>query len=340
MSVCLDIPRPRTGALAAAALLLSAVGSLAIAQGRNRAYIRGPSSPSGTGNSVLVRLPAGPGDSAYGGSAGPLQGGQGSFGVRRPGLPLSPVRAVSASSITRMAYRPLPACPFDLSQSPAEVRALDLVPRLRSVLLIGDDTADDPSASCLQAGHEANSLVPAGAGMFSKHMSDGQAALQAGGYIKAWGDFRMANIVQPRLAEAPVGMALAKLASAACSYSSAAIDFQEALRLMPSLPLVRLRPAGLLGQEAFATAVGRLERHLESDANDAEALLVLGLLRAFDGTTDQAKALLTRADQARRKYLTDDRLDADPVLAAVRTAQEALRTTTDAEEQRPREEER
>jgi len=323
VSIRLDIPRPRRIALAVAAVLLSAIVHSAPGQGRRSVYVHSPSSPTTTGEILLNRLRHAPAQSVYGGSAGPLLPERNPVNIRHS-TPRPMPTAAGSFSLNRLAYRPLPADPTGLltrSSSPVDGPALPAAP----FAFASFDTVRQASDSCLFVGREVNTLVPCDNGESVRHMGRGEAALRTGNCLQAWGHFRLAAICQPDLPEAPLGMALARLSTTIRSWSSVAVHMQQTVRLMPSLPLVRLRLADLLGgPDSYTQIVRKLERHMEAEADDAEAVLVLSLLRAFEGDRDQAAGLLARADRVRRATVPPDHLDTDPLLATVQTLRRTL----------------
>lgn len=323
MSIRLDIPRPRRIALAVAVVLLSAIVHSAPGQGRRSVYVHSPSSPTTTGETLLNRLRPSSAQSVYGGSAGPLLPERNPVNIRHS-TPRPMPTASGSFSLSRLAYRPLPADPTGLltrSGSPVDGPILPAAP----FVFASFDTVRQASDSCLLVGREVTSLVPCDDGEFARHMGRGEAALRTGNCLQAWGHFRLAAICQPNLPEAPLGMALAKLSTTIRSWSSVAVHMQQTVRLMPSLPLVRLRLADLLGgPDSYAQIVRKLERHVETEVDDAEALLVLSILRALEGARDQAAGLLARADRVRRATVPPGRLDTDPLLAVVQTLRRTL----------------
>jgi len=276
----------------------------------------------------MNRLRPAPTQSIYDGSAGPLLPERNLMNIRHS-APRPMPTAPGPFSFNRPAYDPLPADPTGLltrSSSPVDGPTLPTVPFAFAVI----DTVRQTCDSCLFVGREVTSLVPCDSGEFTARMGRGERALRTGDYLQAWGHFRLAAIGQPRLPEAPLGMALARLATAARSWSSVTVHMQQAVRLMPSLPLIRLRLADLLGgPDSYTRIVQKLERHVGTDADDAEGLLVLSLLRAFEGDRDRAVELLARADRVRRAVVPANRLDSDSLLTVVQTLRQTLNAATE-----------
>jgi len=130
-------------------------------------------------------------------------------------------------------------------------------------------------------------LVPDQPGQYRQMMHRGEELLRAGNFISAYETFKIADDIVRRSPEPLLDMAHAKFGSARLTYVFPAYYIRKALRYMPELPLVPLRPKAFYGSAAvFGDRIIRLETHLDENPNDGDALLVLAYFRWFADTPD------------------------------------------------------
>jgi len=125
-------------------------------------------------------------------------------------------------------------------------------------------------------------LVPDQPGQYRDMMFRGEELLKSGQFVSAYEHFRVANDIVGRTPEPLLDMAHARFGSARFSYASPAYYIRRALKYMPELPRVPLRPKAFFKSPAvFGDRIIRLETHLDEKPNDGDALLVLAYLRWF-----------------------------------------------------------
>ncbi len=150
-----------------------------------------------------------------------------------------------------------------------------------------------------QQGQAVTSLVPADAGLYKTYMERGENAMHAGNFVEAFAMFQMANDIEVKDPDSLVSMAHASFALARLSYYRSAYYLQKAIRYLPELPLVPLKPEGFFpNRETLAQKVGLLEDHVEASPRDAAGQLILAYFRWFQGQHAEARDALARARSA------------------------------------------
>ena len=171
----------------------------------------------------------------------------------------------------------------------------------------------DADSGLVKSAEPITSLVPDQPGRYRDHLADGEERFRAGDFIVAFDKFRLANDIVGRSPETLLSMAHAKFATARFSYASAAFYLRKALKYLPELPLVPLRPKAFYGNPAtFGEHIIRLQEHLDEHRFDGDALLLLAYFRWFIDRPDveTIQVALSKALAASRD---------DEVAEAVRT---------------------
>ena len=158
------------------------------------------------------------------------------------------------------------------------------------------------------------SLVPAEKSKYQEYMAKGEKALREGDFLEAHNEFRKANLIGVRDPESLLSLAHVEMANAMYSYGAPAFHLRLALKSLPELPLVPLRPKALFGDTPAAAAryldvVLHLEDHLRRSPNDADALLLMAYLQWFGDETEAAKETLSLALGSSQRSGDEDALE-------------------------------
>jgi tetratricopeptide (TPR) repeat protein len=144
------------------------------------------------------------------------------------------------------------------------------------------------------------SFIPDEPSEYRKYMAAGETLFRAGRFTRAFDQFKLANYLVSDDVGALLSMAHAKFAVG--SYASGSFYLQAALRYMPELPLVPLRPKGFYGQEArYEADLEKLGKYLERHPDNPDANLLLTYFSWFDQDEELARKSIERADRVAKK---------------------------------------
>jgi hypothetical protein len=125
------------------------------------------------------------------------------------------------------------------------------------------------------------SLVPVGGGLYHDYIESGEKAFQAGDYTVAFSKFRMANYIGQKDPESLLSMSQAQFGGKC--YPLAAYYLRQALRYMPRLPMLPLRPKAFYGDPSvYVQNVQDLDGYLVGHPRDTDALLLRAYYAWFD----------------------------------------------------------
>mgnify|MGYP006295102281 FL=1 len=134
------------------------------------------------------------------------------------------------------------------------------------------------------------SLVPETDSAFGRYMKQGETAFRAGSFQEALNAFQLARDLSSRTPESLISLVHASFATSKHSYKQAGFYLTEALQYLPELPLANIRPKGFYSEPArYAEQITRLEKHLDENPNDPDALLLLAYFRWFQEEPDTEK---------------------------------------------------
>lgn len=155
--------------------------------------------------------------------------------------------------------------------------------RQRSNLWLSQDY--NHAGHLLGAGKEGlepiKSLVPSGGGLYHDYIESGEKAFQAGDYAVAFSKFRMANYIGEKDPESLLSMSQAQFGEKC--YPLAAYYLRQALRYMPGLPTLPLRPKAFYGDPSvYVQNVQDLDGYLVGHPRDTDALLLRAYYAWFD----------------------------------------------------------
>jgi hypothetical protein len=125
------------------------------------------------------------------------------------------------------------------------------------------------------------SLVPVGGGLYHDYIESGEKAFQTGDYTAAFSKFRMANYIGQKDPESLLSMSQAQFGGKC--YPLAAYYLRQALRYMPRLPMLPLRPKAFYGDPSvYVQNVQDLNEYLVGHPRDTDALLLRAYYAWFD----------------------------------------------------------
>ena len=158
------------------------------------------------------------------------------------------------------------------------------------------------------------SLVPAEKSRYQEYMAKGEKAFHEGDFLEAHNEFQKANLIGVRDPESLLSLAHAEMANALYSYGAPAFHLRLALKSLPELPKVWLKPKAMFGDTPAAAAryldvVLHLEDHLRQSPNDADALLLMAYLQWFGDEAEAAKGTLSRALDSSQRSGDEDALE-------------------------------
>ena len=144
------------------------------------------------------------------------------------------------------------------------------------------------------------SLVPTAPGLYRTHMMRGEEAFREGDFHLAHSEFQSANHIGGKDPESLLSLAHAAYARSRFSYNEGALHMRRVLKVLPELPLVPLQPKVFFGEgpeaaERYTERIERLEERVTKSPQDANALLLLGYFRWFEGDVDRAHRALAAA---------------------------------------------
>jgi len=158
-----------------------------------------------------------------------------------------------------------------------------------------------------QANKPITSLVPSRRGVYAMLLALGEKAFRRGqttasssDFDVAFSYFERASVIAPHAPETLVSLTHARFATSSVAYAAAAHYLRQALKYLPELPLVPLRPKLFYGSDTAAASryvrhLARLEKHLADMPDDVDALLLLAYFRWFSGLTNDARVALATA---------------------------------------------
>lgn len=145
-----------------------------------------------------------------------------------------------------------------------------------------------------------SSLVPSQPSLYAALLATGEKAFQRGRFNDAFSYFERASYIAPHAPETLLSLTHGRFATSSIAYAAASRYLRKALKYLPELPLVPLRPKLFYGSDSAAVSryvqhLGRLEKHLANTPEDVDALFVLAYYRWFSGRTNDTKAALAGA---------------------------------------------
>lgn len=157
-------------------------------------------------------------------------------------------------------------------------------------------------------------LVPSEPSMYKLFMERGESAMRAGEFHRAFGEFQLANDIGGRDWMSLVSMTHARFASSAYSYYSAAFYARLALKCLPELPLVSLRPKEFFGNKAkYSDNMVDLENRVDLYPYDPDASFLLAYFRWFESNPQEARGALSRSLSAARAARSEEKIEAAEV---------------------------
>lgn len=155
-------------------------------------------------------------------------------------------------------------------------------------------------------GRTVTTFVPEVRGLFRDLMEQGQQALLAGGWKdvqRAVDAFSKAQLLTDHNPDVTLSLAHAHFIVARFSYSLPSEYLQQTLILLPELPLVQIEPKLFFDSpDTYDKRMGILASHIESNPDDADAMLVRAYFKWFEPDGAQAAAdSLRQAWAASRK---------------------------------------
>ncbi len=137
------------------------------------------------------------------------------------------------------------------------------------------------------------SLAPPEPGAYRTAMLKAETALKQKDYAVAIDSFQAAQRASDDAEETLLSLAHAQLAAADGSYAKAASYLGQAIHAFPALPLARVHPKDFYGDPAeYDRILTALTEHVRANADDAEAMFVLGYLHWRDHKSAEAMDLL------------------------------------------------
>jgi hypothetical protein len=168
---------------------------------------------------------------------------------------------------------------MDLQSDTGEGAVGALLRRRDSLWSVQFDQGDHRLAK--QDSQPITSLVPAGQGLYHNYMEDGEKAFRDRDYAKAFSKFRMANYLGQKDPESLLSMSHAQFATKC--YPLAAYYLRQALKYMPRLPMVPLRPKAFYADASqYVQNIQDLDDALETHPQDADLLLLRAYYAWFD----------------------------------------------------------
>jgi len=145
-----------------------------------------------------------------------------------------------------------------------------------------------------------SSLIPSDASVYSSLLREGEKQFRMGEFSDAFSRFERASYIAPRAPETLLSLMHARFATSRVSYMAASHYLQLALKHLPELPLVPMRPKLFYGQSSDGAAryvehIDALEKHLVKAPDDHDALLLLAYYRWFGNRPDDARTALAGA---------------------------------------------
>jgi len=241
------------------------------------------SSPA-PGSSLLRSSIYGPASLTFSRAQGGLGGNAGV-----PGLP-APARAGGTL------YKPLLRS-SDGMDMPRLGAGMGVGPRDMGTALAGTFLAPQdirPNAQLTAEGPPITSFVPTEPSPYQAFMAEGERLFRAGDFGPAFAQFRLANYYASDDAASLLSMCHAMVAQS--NFSSAGFYLRSALRFLPELPLVRLQPKALFGEEeAYRKVMDGLREYVADNGYDPDGYLLLAYFAWFG---DNASGAVTALEQA------------------------------------------
>lgn len=158
--------------------------------------------------------------------------------------------------------------------------ALGALLKRRSSLWASDISAGDGRLGAKQEG-PITSLVPEGEGLYREYMQDGEKAFRDGDYLRSYNKFRLANYIGQKDPESLLSMSHAQFA-AKC-YPLSAYYLRQAIRYMPRLPMLPLKPKAFYSDASlYVKYIQELDDQLVARPHDADLLLLRAYYAWFD----------------------------------------------------------
>ena len=148
------------------------------------------------------------------------------------------------------------------------------------------------------------SLVPTQPSTYRTYMQRGDQAFRQGNYREAYANFQIANDLGDHDPESIICMLHSEFALSSVSYAKPCYYLEQALKYMPELPMVNLRPRGFYDSQAkYAKQFVDLQEYVDKNPADHEATLVLAYFTWFQQDRDvkTTKLLLSRTLAAGEK---------------------------------------
>lgn len=194
-----------------------------------------------------------------------------------------------------------------------------------------------PVTELLASDKPITSFAPDQDSAYTTYIANGERAFKQGDFEEAYRQFKLANYIAGRDPESLLAMTHATFAKSTFGYSEAALYLRWALKYLPELPLVPLKPRAFYGQSPegvarYVSRVSRLADHLEQSPFDLDGQLLLAYLRWFDGEPQSAVRILKKAAGQAQKDKNDESLEAiriflDAVAASGKLAAKPQPTT-------------
>jgi hypothetical protein len=231
----------------------------------------------GTPNSGTSILGAG---SSMSSNLSPLNGANfGGLEGNRGGGPTMPGLIPSSAGGGDFLYRGLSSNLQDVTGEGAVGALL----RRRSSLWLSQDYnhADHRLDSAKEDREPIKSLVPVGGGLYHDYLESGEKAFRSGDYTVAFSKFRMANYIGLKDPESLLSMSQAQFGGKC--YPLAAYYLRQAMKYMPRLPMLPLRPKAFYGDPSvYVQNIQDLDEYLVGHPQDTDALLLRAYYAWFD----------------------------------------------------------
>jgi len=143
------------------------------------------------------------------------------------------------------------------------------------------------------------SLVPRQSSQYAEYMKAAEQAFRSGQYTQALSEYRRANELGRNDPDSLLGMFQASFARSRYSFASATYYLHRTLEVFPELPLSPLDPTAFYPDEqAYRQHLQEVEDHIKTKPGDAEAYLLVGVFRWFEGDVSAAQEALRAAVRA------------------------------------------
>jgi len=178
---------------------------------------------------------------------------------------------------------------------------------LRSMKIYLDLQDVNPNQNLKKQEEPITSFVTDQAGDYGKYMAEGERLFRQNQYARALAQFRRANYLRPDNVESLLSMCHAEFALS--RYATASFHLQQALRFLPELPTVPLKPRGFFkDQDQYDNQLQRLRSYLGRYPDNPDVNLLIAYFAWFDDDETTALEALENAKRAAENSRSPERL--------------------------------